>query len=76
MTPFEFDVVIECSLRKVIQLGQYEHGIDLRSIAGTRCTPNRYYDLVKQQQQWKQLQIQRNEISQITEEKIDAKFMV
>ena len=59
-------------LRKGIKLGKYTNSNDLRIIAAMRLTPDYYYELLKQQQQMKQLQIQRKEM---TDEKIDMKFM-
>ena len=59
-------------LRKGIQLGKYKNSNDLKIIAAMRLTSNCYYGLLKRQQQMKQLQIQREEM---TDEKIDAKFM-
>ena len=53
-------------------MGQYKHSNDLRNNVVFRCTINRYYDLLKQQQQLKELQIQRNEM---TDEKIPVHMM-
>ena len=60
-------------IREGIQMGRYKHSTDLRNHLVFRCTPNNYYDLLKQQQQIQQLQKLRNEMS---DEKIGDKFMI
>ena len=59
-------------LREGIKLGKYKNSNHLKTIVTMRIMPRRYYGLLKQQQQMKQLQKQREEM---TDEKIDEKFM-